>query len=151
MSLKHLLVLVALVIAASMVVSCAKQPKVSEPTEELPFVAEEEAEEEVQEEAIEEEAVEEVTEEEVEAVPPAETYGYRVQIGAFMSQSNADLFAAAARQKFTENVYVEYIAPYHKVRVGDLLSREEAEALKAKALQLGYPGSFIVETMVTPG
>jgi len=145
MSLKHLLVLVALVVAASMVVSCAKKPAVSEPTEELPVVVEEEAEEEV----IEEEAVEE----EVETIvaPPAETYGYRVQIGAFMSQSNGELFAAAARQKFTENVYVEYIAPYHKVRVGDLLSREEAEALKAKVLQLGYPGSFIVETMVTPG
>lgn len=78
-----------------------------------------------------------------------ETYGYRVQILALTSASDAELFAAAAGAKFTESVYVEYIPPFHKVTVGDLLTREEAETLSARAKRWGYPGSFIVETMIT--
>lgn len=141
MTLRHLVVLVALVMVAAMAVSCAKKPPVTEPTEELPVL--------VEEETVEEEPVVIEEEPEVPEIPP-ETYGYRVQIGAFLSQQNAEMFAAAARGRFTEKVYVQYIEPYHKVRIGDLLSRGDAEMLKAKALQLGYPGSFIVESMVTP-
>lgn len=148
MNPKHLVLLIIFVIGALMVTSCAKKPEVGEPTEELPVLVEEEPVEEFPESLV----VEEVLPEEIEApTVPRETYGYRVQIGAFMSQSNAELFAAAARTNLTGNVYVEQIPPWHKVRVGDLLSREEAEMLKAKVLQLGYPGSFIVETMVTLG
>jgi cell division septation protein DedD len=143
MTLRHLVVLIALLMVAAMVVSCAKKPPVTEPTEELPVLVEEEI---VEEEPVIEEPI---VEPEIPEVPP-ETYGYRVQIGAFLSQQNAEMFAGAARGRFTENVYVQYIEPYHKVRVGDLLSRGDAEMLKAKALQLGYPGSFIVESMVTP-
>ncbi len=144
MNPKHLVLLIIFVIGALMVTSCGKKPEVGEPTEELPVLVEEEPVEEFPEEL--------VVEEEIEVpIVPVETYGYRVQIGAFMSQSNAELFAAAARTNLTGNVYVEQIPPWHKVRVGDLLSREEAEMLRAKVLQLGYPGSFIVETMVTPG
>ena len=139
--MRHLVVLVALVMVAAMAVSCAKKPPVTEPTEELPVL--------VEEETVEEEPVVIEEEPEVPEIPP-ETYGYRVQIGAFLSQQNAEMFAAAARGRFTEKVYVQYIEPYHKVRIGDLLSRGDAEMLKAKALQLGYPGSFIVESMVTP-
>jgi cell division septation protein DedD len=144
MTLRHLVVLVALIMVAAMMVSCAKKPPVTEPTEELPVLVEEET---VEEEPVMEE--EPVEEPEIPEIPP-ETYGYRVQIGAFLSQQNAEMFAAAARGRFTENVYVQFIEPYHKVRIGDLLSRGDAEMLKAKALQLGYPGSFIVESMVTP-
>lgn len=143
MNPKHLVLLIIFVIGALMVTSCAKKPEVGEPTEELPVLVEEEPMEEFPESLVVEE---------IEApTVPVETYGYRVQIGAFMSQSNAELFAAAARANLTGNVYVEQIPPWHKVRVGDLLSREEAEMLRAKVLQLGYPGSFIVETMVTLG
>jgi cell division septation protein DedD len=141
MTFKHLVVLVAVVFLAVMVSSCAKKPPVTEPTEELPVLVEEEP---------VEEPVEEPIEEPVIPPAPAETYGYRVQIGAFVSQQNAEMFAAAARSRFTETVYVQYVEPYYKVRVGDLLSRGDAEMLKAKVLQLGYPGSFIVESMITP-
>ncbi|TET81577.1 SPOR domain-containing protein [candidate division TA06 bacterium] len=147
MNPKHLVLLIIFVIGALMVTSCAKKPEVGEPTEELPVLVEEEPVEEFPESLV----VEEVPQEIEAPTVPVETYGYRVQIGAFMSQSNAELFAAAARTNLTGNVYVEQIPPWHKVRVGDLLSREEAEMLRAQVLQLGYPGSFIVETMVTPG
>ena len=143
MNSKHLVLLIIFVIAALIVTSCGKKPEVGEPTEELPVLVEEEPMEEFPEEI--------VVEEEIVPVVPVETYGYRVQIGAFMSESNAELFAAAARTKFTQNIYVQQVPPWFKVRVGDLLSREEADMLRDQVRQLGYPDSWIVETMVTPG
>lgn len=81
---------------------------------------------------------------------PQTVYGFRVQIFASSTEENASRVAMDARDIFTERVYVEYIAPYYKVRVGDYLTREEVEPLKNRALSAGYRGAFIVETMVTP-
>ena len=81
---------------------------------------------------------------------PQKVYGFRVQIFASSTEENATRVASDAREVFTDRVYVEYVAPYYKVRVGDYLTHEEVEPLKNKALSLGYRGAFIVETMVTP-
>ena len=81
---------------------------------------------------------------------PQKVYGFRVQIFASSTEENAGHVASDAREVFDDRVYVEYIAPYYKVRVGDYLTHEEVEPLKDKALSLGYRGAFIVETMVTP-
>ncbi|KPK73900.1 hypothetical protein AMJ87_00185 [candidate division WOR_3 bacterium SM23_60] len=81
---------------------------------------------------------------------PQKVYGFRVQIFASSTEENASHVAADARKVFSDRVYVEYVAPYYKVRVGDYLTNEEVEPLKDKALSLGYRGAFIVETMVTP-
>jgi len=93
-------------------------------------------------------------------VPPAEpvvpssapqtVLGFRVQIFASNTEENASRVATDARGVFADQVYIEYVAPYYKVRVGDYLTREEIEPLKNKALNLGYRGAFIVETMVAP-
>lgn len=84
------------------------------------------------------------------AAPPQQVYGFRVQIFASNSEENASRVAADARQVFGDRVYVDYVAPYYKVRVGDYLTREEIEPLKNEALRAGYMGAFIIETMVTP-
>ena len=81
---------------------------------------------------------------------PQRILGFRVQIFASNTEGNASRVAEDARGAFNEQVYIEYVAPYYKVRVGDYLTREEIEPLKNKALSLGYRGAFIVETMVTP-
>jgi hypothetical protein len=81
---------------------------------------------------------------------PQRVYGFRVQIFASSTEENATRVAADAREAFNDRVYVEYVAPYYKVRVGDYLTHQEVEPLKNKALSLGYRGAFIVETMVTP-
>ena len=81
---------------------------------------------------------------------PASVLGFRVQIFASSTQNNADRVAADARSAFNDRVYVEYIAPYYKVRVGDCLTREEAEIMKNKARTLGYRGAFVIETMISP-
>ena len=87
---------------------------------------------------------------ETRVMAPQKVYGFRVQIFASSTEENATRVATDARDFFTDRVYVEYIAPYYKVRVGDYLTHEEVEPLKDKALTLGYRGAFIVETMVSP-
>jgi len=80
---------------------------------------------------------------------PASVLGFRVQIFASSTENNADRVAADARSAFNR-VYVDYIAPYYKVRVGDCMTREEAEVMKNKARTRGYRGAFIIETMISP-
>ncbi len=83
--------------------------------------------------------------------PPSVTYGYRVQILATSNKEKADMFAKEAQARFRDQkVYVEFIPPYYKVRVGDFITREEAEAFRAKAKSLGYFDAFIVESQITP-
>jgi hypothetical protein len=81
---------------------------------------------------------------------PATLLGFRVQLFASSTENNASRIAGDARSSFDETVYVEHIAPYYKVRVGDFLTRGDAEVLKTKALQLGFRGAFVVETMIAP-
>jgi len=81
---------------------------------------------------------------------PANIYGFRIQIFAASTENNASRVADDARAAFGGKVYVEYVVPYYKVRVGDCLTEKEALVLKNKAIQLGYRGAFIVETMITP-
>ena len=54
-------------------------------------------------------------------------FGYRVQIGAFEDKNNADNMAESALSKTDLLVYVEYITPFYRVRVGDFTERSEAE------------------------
>ena len=147
-----------LLICAAFVVltSCATKPPSEDFFEEELVVEEETMEEEefIEEEVIVEEPLEEpVIEPEVISPPPPEaleTLGFRVQIYAFSSRVGANSAAESARLQFPERVYVDYVAPYYKVRVGDCVTRAEADMLKARARQFGYTDAFIVETMVTP-
>jgi hypothetical protein len=82
--------------------------------------------------------------------PPLTVFGFRIQIFASSTQENANRVASDARSVLTERIYVDYVAPYYKVRVGDCLTYEDAGVLKNKVLRQGYHGAFIVETMVTP-
>jgi len=82
---------------------------------------------------------------------PAQVFGFRIQIFASSTNNNANRVANDARAVFgNQSVYVDHVVPYYKVRVGDCLTREEAEALRRQALNLGFAGAFIVETMITP-
>lgn len=82
--------------------------------------------------------------------PQGSVYGFRVQIFASSTEKNAMKIAEDARAVFSGRVYIEHAAPYYKVRIGDCLTKEDAEVMKAKANSLGYRGAFIVETMINP-
>jgi len=84
------------------------------------------------------------------AAPQGSVYGFRVQIFASSTEKNAMKIVDDARSAFSGRVYVEHAAPYYKVRIGDCLTKEDADVLKTKAVSLGYRGAFIVETMINP-
>lgn len=87
---------------------------------------------------------------ETPASPQGSIYGFRIQIFASSTEKNAMKIVDDARSSFGGKVYVEHLAPYYKVRVGDCLTREDAQLLKTKAVGMGYRGAFIVETMINP-
>lgn len=81
---------------------------------------------------------------------PATVYGFRIQIFASSTQKGANKVVDDARSIFGGKVYIEHTPPYYKVRVGDCLTKEEAETLKNLAISKGYRGAFVVETMISP-
>lgn len=81
---------------------------------------------------------------------PATILGFRIQLFASSTEKNASRVADDTRASFTQNVYIQHVPPYYKVRVGDFLTKEEALVVKQQAMQMGYRGAFIVETMISP-
>ena len=77
--------------------------------------------------------------------------GYRIQI-FFGSSKSAQKLAIEARAKFIsthKNVkaYIEYNAPYFKVRVGDY--REQSDALRLlQEIAVEYPEAFVVKDII---
>ncbi len=134
--MKKLALLLFLCLALVLSFSCGKKPPPGDLFgEEEPIIIEEEEEGELTEEMEEmEEFVEEeeVTEfEETPPPPPTPSIVYRVQVGAFYSSAGANKRKTRASSLFNKPVYVEYIAPYYKVRVGDFASKSEAESYKS--------------------
>ncbi len=80
---------------------------------------------------------------------PALVLGYRVQIISTPSEEVAREVRKEALLKFEEPVYVMFDAPYYKVRVGDCLSRFEAEELQQKAIEKGFGQAWVVRTLVS--
>jgi cell division septation protein DedD len=81
---------------------------------------------------------------------PASVYGFRIQIFASSTQKGALKVADDARGVFGGKVYIEHRPPYYKVQVGDCLTKEEAESLKDLAINKGFRGAFVVETIINP-
>jgi hypothetical protein len=86
----------------------------------------------------------------VPAAPQGSVYGFRVQIFASSTEKNAMKIVDDARTAFGGRIYIEHLAPYFKVRIGDCLTKEDALVLKDKAVSQGYRGAFVVETMINP-
>jgi cell division septation protein DedD len=86
----------------------------------------------------------------VSAAPTATRRGYRVQIGAYGSQAEANAMANRARGILTKSVYVQYVAPYYKVRVGDFTSKYEATQYKDQIRRTSYRDAWVVESEIIP-
>ncbi len=61
---------------------------------------------------------------------PVKKQGFRVQIAAYTSEMQANSAADRARGSLGRSVYVQYITPYYKVRVGNFTSKYEATQYK---------------------
>ena len=152
----------------AMVLSCAPRAQQTQPIVIEPVVQEEDttapkAEIEVVEEAppaAEPQEAEPITEapamppaaeEELQPAPPAPpisaVYGFRIQVFAG-SYINALKVKETLEKTLTQPVYVEYLPPYYKVRIGDFLTRDQAKVLLPKIKALGYTDAFIVESEI---
>jgi len=69
----------------------------------------------------------------------AKVYGYRIQIGIDEDKDRMERLAERARTETDLRVYLEYEAPFYRVRVGNFRTRHEAEQyiriLKAKGFK----------------
>jgi hypothetical protein len=83
-------------------------------------------------------------EKEVEKWGFEERQGFRVQIFASTVEQSAKEVENKARFEFSENIYLTYEPPNYKVRVGDFVSRVEADLVRQKAISLGYKGAWVV-------
>lgn len=85
------------------------------------------------------------------AQPARPMSGWRVQLFASGTRENARKVAEEARWKFPEQqIFIIEQEGLHKVQVGNGLGRAEADQLKQRAKEQGYPGAFAVDVAVGP-
>ena len=74
--------------------------------------------------------------------------GFRVQVFATRFSRSADSVKAVLEEKGNEDVYIAFDAPVYKVRVGNFISRNEAEKMRISLVELGYDTAWIVRSKV---
>lgn len=76
--------------------------------------------------------------------------GFRVQVMATPDFTTAGAEASRLKQRLGESatVYVEYIDPYYKVRVGDFATQEAAQPTLDAVRGLGYRDAWAVRTTI---
>lgn len=77
------------------------------------------------------------------------TDGYRVQVLSTDDIDEANRIRTEIYEKTTrKEVYVIFEPPFYKVKVGDFTSKSEADNLRFKLNQLGYPESKVVQETI---
>ncbi len=75
--------------------------------------------------------------------------GFRVQICAVSDEDRAKQIQRDAILKFiNEEIYLIYDIPYYKVRVGNCLTRYEADKLQQLAVEKGFEDAWVVRTNI---
>ncbi len=74
--------------------------------------------------------------------------GFRVQIASTRDEQEARIIKRNAILLFQENVYMSFDDPYYKVRVGDFISRYDANRVHEKVIEKGFPDSWVVRSEI---
>jgi cell division septation protein DedD len=80
-----------------------------------------------------------------------ESEGFRVQIFATRSIETATLAQQKAVDQFSDSgykVYLVFEAPLYRIRIGDAVSRSDAEDIRDLAKERGYDEAFIVRSKI---
>jgi len=78
-----------------------------------------------------------------------EKMGWKVQLYSSTDFYQADtLFLKAVDDFIDQEVVKEFNSPYYKIRVGNCTTREEAEKLLERAIELNYRDAWIIRTSV---
>lgn len=80
-------------------------------------------------------------------------YGYRLQVVASPDFGTAGREAARVKGLLEGRlpVYLEFVDPYYKVRVGDFATQEAAQPALGELRALGYPDAWAVRTTIKAG
>lgn len=136
-------ILIVLMIAGLIVLGgCAKKKAedVVKPEESVVIMEEEPIEEEGTLEIVEEEPVTEL----LPVEEPVMQQEFKVQLFATYDETKANQVVNDLKGKFGDEVYVEYIAPYYKVRLGHYKTKAEADMARDMAREKGYADAFVV-------
>ncbi len=74
--------------------------------------------------------------------------GYRVQLISTRYEAEARTVKLDAMLTFKENVYVIFDDPYYKIRIGDCLTRFDANVLQEEAADKNFNEAWVVRTNV---
>lgn len=133
--------IIVLVLFSSLIFAgCTKKAKTTQPTQQPSVVV-------IEEEPKVEQPKLEVIEEKPAETPIKQTTeinDYKVQIFATYDEAKAYKVRDEAKIKFAEDVYVEYIPPYYKVRIGHFKSKEDADRFRDIVKDKGYSDAFTV-------
>ena len=80
--------------------------------------------------------------------PDSVMMGYRVQVLSTTDYTEADSISQTLNKKYPDEVFVEFLAPNYKVRVGNFISRFEAEEQRKYLRRAGYKTAWIIRTPV---
>ena len=74
--------------------------------------------------------------------------GYRVQIYTTQNLYEADSILTLSDSLFEGEAYMQFDPPNYKIRVGNLISRSEAEIFQRETRRAGFPRSWVLRTRV---
>ena len=77
--------------------------------------------------------------------------GYRVQLFSSTDYYEAIAKRNEAADKFTLEIYLDYEAPYYKLRLGNFVDKEKADELKNSVKADGFPDAWVIQTKVVIG
>ena len=75
---------------------------------------------------------------------PAHVYGYRIQIGIDQNKERMEALMQRARSRIDLDVYLEFEAPFYRVRIGNFKTRKEAEQYVKELKDKGFRDSLWV-------
>jgi len=85
-----------------------------------------------------------------EPTPMKAILGFRVQVFATNNEQSAHVERRRAADALNMTAYVEKVDGIYKVRVGDFLIREEAQAAMGRIKSSGYADAWVVSTLISP-
>jgi len=74
--------------------------------------------------------------------------GFRVQVFATRYSQSADSLKTILESQTDKNIYIVFDAPVYKVRIGNFVSRNEAEKFQNDVKKKGYKSAWIVRSKV---
>lgn len=84
-----------------------------------------------------------------EAIEGAFTYGYRIQVLATSNKKQVEkLKEEIIKKGFNYPIYIKYVPPMYRLRIGDFKSQEEAQRVLNQLKSAGYKDAFITEDFI---